>query len=178
MNTKYLLCITILTAALMGCGGGKSDGDSVNSTIEGGLKGDWETSCISVDDSSLILHASHDIVDGKAFYGEGTTSYYTSDCSGSPKVSWKLGGAVSYNGEIATAICTAEKFDTTFSIIEIDGKTYTGNNFDTVMNQIGNLERKRSSLACIYKDNYLEGAGVPGARPNTVNPALVYYRSN
>ncbi len=175
MNIKHILGATVLASFVFGCGGGDKS-SSNDQSIKGNLKGDWQTECLSNGNDSIIVYASHDLIDGSALYGEGTELYSTSDCSGSVTTSWKLVGPVSYGGTVSTSICSAQKFDATFSLIEIDGVSYDGEKFDRVMSQLSALQRNRSSLACIYRDNYLEGTRSDGARPDEVNTIFVFYR--
>ena len=120
------------------------------------------------------MHASHEIIEGAAFYGEGVEVFDTSDCSGTASAKWKLGGKVTYGGTVSTSTCQAEKFDTQFSVLVFKEKTFTGAEFDSAMSQLPDLPKTRSLLACIYKDNYLEGAG----QGNKMNTDAVYSREN
>ena len=175
MNIKYSLAVTVMASFIFGCGGGKSD-DNGNGggSIPQDIAGDWVTSCLSfTNGSSAIFYASHEIIDGTAFYGEGVEAFDTSDCSGTASAEWKLGGKVTYGGTVSTSTCKAEKFDAQYSVLVIKEKTYTGAEFDSAMNQLSNLSKSKSSMACIYNDDYLEAG-----QGNEMNTEVVYYRDN
>jgi hypothetical protein len=158
MKVSNYLAISLVSTLMLGCGGGSGGKKSSSgSPIKNTLNGSWKTSCLPTKSGeSLLSYVLHDIEEG--IYGEGLETYVTSDCSGSPDATVKLGGPVTYSGALPTSICTAEKFDSTFNTLEVDGREITGALFDAAMSQISNVVPKtRSSLACIYNGIYLKG---------------------
>ncbi|PID33806.1 MAG: hypothetical protein CR955_00690 [Thiotrichales bacterium] len=132
----------ILTACLFiaACGGGSNSSDSndssnssnisadnantttATSNARDAIQGDWITSCLtSTDGKSAYLSSSFSTKDGNNIFIRAIASYYTSNCSGQAKV-LALGGPITYKGERATSICTAEKIDQEVIIIT-DGET-------------------------------------------------------
>lgn len=83
--------------------------------------------------------------------------FETPNCLGTLIDTRKLTATIEYPGEQVTAICIAEKTNTKYKTLAVDGKIQDANQLATFLQQSG-VSSPDHDISCIYKNELFSGA--------------------
>ncbi len=186
MNLKHLIAVALLSTLMFGCGGGSDSGgdskggielgggDNGNDNNNGGnahqkLSGDWLSQCFPLTDNgngvrgfTATIGFFTDDDDGEEGYGEAYRYYDTRTCDAGLLLRIGLAGPITYQGQLSTSVCVAEKYQAPFlgaSITNSNGKkTLVGSELDEFLKS-AKIDKTRIDRACIYNNQLLIGKG-------------------